>query len=523
MDLLLEGAIVYDGLGGPGKKARVGIRAGRIEHLGDEKVPADRVVDLAGLALAPGFVDIHAHSDYLPLLDPYGYSKVHDGVVLEVTGNCGMSPFPLAHQEAEQEAREWPGLAVDWRDMPDYLSRLRGKGMGIDRAFLVGHGTLRARVMGYADRPATADELAEMVRLLERNLEAGAVGLSTGLIYSPGRFAPADEIHELARVVKRHGKLYASHIRGEGDTLVEAIAEILEVARVTGVRTQISHLKASKPQNWDKLDRVLGMIEEARAAGADVMADCYPYTATSTSLDAILPGWALEGGKPAVAARCAPGSEARAKLLPYLRDHYPSDYWGRIQLASMGPVGEPEIEGKRLAELAAARGVPPAELGLDLIHRSGAMAAAVYHVLSEDNLRKILVKPWVMVGSDGSARAVEGPGARGTPHPRGFGTFARVLGRYARAEKLLTTEAAVAKMTAMPADRLGLAKRGRIALGCRADLVAFDPARVEDRATFEKPHAYSDGIHGVWIGGVAVIAERKHTGVLAGSPVLVDG
>lgn len=520
MDLLLEGARVVDGLGGPAREVHVGVAGERIVHVGPERPEATATVDLAGLVLAPGFVDIHAHTDYLPLLDPYGHSKVRDGVALEVTGNCGMSPFPLCDAEAADEARAHPGLEVDWREMGPYLERLRGKGMGLGRAFLVGHGTLRAAVMGYAARAPRPEELAEMQRRLDEALAAGAAGFSTGLIYAPGLYADVAEVAALCEVVARHDKLYASHIRGEGDTLLEAIDEVLEVARRSRVRTQVSHLKASKPQNWHKLPEAVARIQAARDEGLDVMADRYPYTATSTGLHAVLPEWAHDGGRDALVDRCRAGSPDRERILEYLRGKHPAPYWQMVQICSVGDAEDRSPEGKRVDAIAAGRGTQPHETALDLIVESHDHVACVFHVLDEDNLRSVLTLPWVMIGSDGCARAVDGPGAVGRPHPRAFGTFARVLGRYVREAGLLTLEEGVRKMTALPADRIGCRDRGRITEGAVADLVAFDPATIADRATFAEPFAYSAGIHHMWIAGQRVLADGEHTGVLAGSPVL---
>ncbi len=524
MDLLLASATVVDGSGGPARRADVGIAGDRIVAVGPEVglTPAGRAaprVDLAGLALAPGFVDIHTHSDYQPLVDPSGGSRVGDGITLEISGNCGFSPFPLCEEEAAEEARALPGLTVDWRDFDQYLDRLERKGMGLSRAWLVGHGTLRSWAMGRVDRRPTPGELSAMEAELDRCLERGALGFSTGLIYSPGCFAEPAEIEALARVVARHGKLYASHIRGEGDTLLEAIDEVLAVARATGVRTQVSHLKASKPQNWHKLPLAIARIEAARAEGLDVMADRYPYTATSTGLTAILPDRALVGGREAIARRCR-GPE-RAELAADLARRYPPDYWGRITVATMGPADLPEVLGRTVAEVAEARGMSPAETALDLVAESTAASECVYHVLDEEGLAEVLRRPWVFIGSDGSALSAEGPLSIGHPHPRSFGTFARVLGRYVRELGILSLEDAVWRMTRGPADRVGLSDRGRIEAGAVADLVAFDPATVTDRATYQDPKRYSAGIHRVWVSGTEVLGPGGPTGALPGRPVLV--
>lgn len=520
MDLVLRGARLVDGTGAPERRADVGLEGGRVVALGPDLPAGERELDLHGLVLAPGFLDIHAHSDYEPLLDPRGLSRVHDGVVLEVTGNCGMSPFPLCDQEAEHEEGAFPGLRIDWRDMGPYLERLGQVGMGLHRTYLVGHGTLRARVMGYQDRPPTPDELASMRALLGECLDQGAIGFSTGLIYAPGCYADGDEIAALCEEVASRDKLYASHIRGEGETLLEAIDEILEVTRRTGVRTQVSHLKASKPENWHKLEEAIARIEAARVEGFDVAADRYPYTATCTGLHAVLPEWALEGGNAATIARCGVGHPDRERILEYLRGRHPPPYWERVQIGTLGPAPDTRGEGARVSEIAAQRGTPVHETALDLIHESQDQASAIYHVLDEENLQRVLRLPWVMIGSDGCACSTSGPTATGRPHPRAFGTFARVLGRYVRELGVLGLEEAVAKMTSMPAERLGLPDRGRIAPGCRADLVAFDPERISDRATFEEPFAYSEGVEYLWMNGREVLSRGEYLQTLEGEPVL---
>lgn len=519
MSILFEHATVYDGLGSKPQETSVWVEAGKIAGLGtfeDAKLPR---VDCRGKILAPSFLDIHAHSDYLPLVDPPGLSKVLDGVGMEVSGNCGMSSFPLPSPAGHEELGEIPGFSPDWTGFESYRQTLEAGGMGLDRAFLVGHGTLRAWAMGLEDRPATPSEIDAMQAKLREALEEGAAGFSTGLIYAPGCFAKAAEILALVEVVAEFDRLYASHIRGEGDTLLEAIDEVLGVARATGVRTQISHLKASKPKNWEKLPRAIEAIEAARSEGLDVMADRYPYTATSTNLDVLLPHAALAGGPPEVARRCTRGSPEYKDLRRHLQGRYDEAYLSRVQIATAGLELEGIALGRRVPEVAAELGLSCQEAVLELLRDSGGSAQAVFHVLSEENLDQVLALDWVMLGSDGSARCVGGPSGKGHPHPRAFGSFARVLSHFVRARGHLGWAEALRKMTSQPADRLGLSDRGRIEVGASADLVLFDPDSIQDQASFEDPLRYSKGIEALYLRGEPVVEAGAPTGRLLGKVV----
>ncbi|MBI4870360.1 MAG: D-aminoacylase [Candidatus Riflebacteria bacterium] len=522
-DLLFRNALLVDGTGAPPRPADVGVEKGRIAAVGDRLASeAATVVELDGLVLAPGFIDLHTHSDYWHLVEPFSLSKLHEGVTTDVSGNCGFSPFPLDETARAREAARWKplGVTVDWSDFASYRRRCEQVGLGINHAFFVGHGALRAHVVGHVDRPATASELGRMKELLARELNAGAIGLSTGLIYAPGCFAGREEIASLCEVVVRRGGLYASHIRGEGATLLEAIQEALWICQESGVRTQISHLKASRPQNWPKLDRALALIEYAQSEGLPVMADRYPYEATSAGVDQLLPEWAYEGGLQAELARL---DEPRAvhRIREEMAHKFDADYYSRVQIADAA--GHPELNGRRLDEFAAERGLEPDLAVFELLRLTQGRCECVYFVLSEQNMRRVLSREYVMVASDAEARATVGPASQGLPHPRAYGTFARVLGRLSRDEGLFPLEEAVRKMTSLSADQLGLTDRGRIAPGLAADLASFDPARILDRATYTDPHRYSEGVVHVVVNGRLVLRDGQPTGERPGRILTAKG
>ncbi|MBI2945076.1 MAG: D-aminoacylase [Candidatus Wallbacteria bacterium] len=515
-ELLLRNARIVDGSGAPSRTGDVAVSGGKITAVGPKlSVPADAELELGGLALAPGFIDIHTHTDYIQLVEPRSLSKLFDGVTTEVSGNCGFSAFPLSEEARAREAARWEpqGVAVDWTDFAGYRRRQENFGTGINRAFFVGHGFLRGFVVGHANRSPTGPEMERMKAILAREIEAGAIGLSTGLIYPPGCFAERAEIAELCTVVAERGGLYASHIRGEGATLLEAIEEALWICRKSGARTQISHLKASRPQNWHKLDSAFAMIEAARAEGLPVLSDRYPYDATSTGLDQLLPEWAYDGGLEAELARLRDPA-ALARIRDEMARKYDDDYYGRVLIA--WAQDHPELEGKYLTDLAARAGVDPATMAVEILLQTRGACECVFFVLSDENMKRVLAHDYVMVASDAEARATEGPASSGKPHPRAYGTFSRALGRLSRDEGLFTLEEAVRRVTSLPAGQLGFSDRGRIAPGFAADLVVFDPAAVRDHATYLDPHRYSAGFRHIMVNGRLVVRDGCVTDQLPG-------
>ncbi len=526
MDAIIRGARVVDGTGYPWFRADVGVLGDTIVGIGDlSGLEAAHEVDAAGRVLAPGFIDIHTHSDLPLLVDGTGQSHLRQGVTTSVVGNCGNSAAPLEGEAVEYQrariAAEHPNL--DWpggpRRMAEYLDALEEGGVSGNVLALVGHGTLRASAMGFERGAPDRRQLDKMKGLLREGMEAGAVGLSTGLIYAPGSYSETEEIVELARVVREYGGIYATHIRGENDTLFDAVAEAIRVGEEAGVPVQIAHLKAMGRHMWGSSERLLAEIEAARARGVDVTADQYPYEASATGLGAYLPGWAHEGGTPALLERLAdPGARDRMRrdILEGSGDWisvYRGVGWERTMITRCQ---DPSLEGRTVAELAEERGVDPFDYAFDLLLENAANVGGVYFTIGDEDLETIMANPLVMVGSDSGVSAVEGPLARGKPHPRGFGTFARVLGRYVRERGVLRLEEAVRKMTSMPAARLGLWDRGILREGARADMVLFDPKTVGDRATYTDPFAYPAGVHAVFVNGRETVGDHCHLGVRAG-------
>ncbi|MBM4037308.1 MAG: D-aminoacylase [Planctomycetes bacterium] len=525
-DTLVRGGILLDGTGGEPLGADVGIRGDTIQAIGAlDGAEAARVLDAAGLAVAPGFIDIHAHGDLFPLLAPGAPARLHDGVTTEVLGNCGESPFPQspAMLAERAESSERHGITVDWTTLDDYARRHDAARPGINRACLVGHGNIRQAVLGEADRAATEAELAAMRREVEAALDAGAFGLSSGLYYTPGMFARPGELDALCEPVARRGALYASHIRNEGDAIEEAIEEFVAVARHTGarcrqraLRLQLSHVKVSGRANWVKADRVIERLHAVRAEGIDIACDRYPYIASSTSLSSQVPGWAREGGRPRMLERLANPAD-RARMLEALAADFPTDDdWQALRIADPACDEWRRAEGCSLHDLAAQAGKPPAELLLDLLLASKGRASIVHFTMCEDNLAKWLRLPLVAIGSDSSSRSIVGPTAVGKPHPRSYGTCARVLGRYVRGLGILSLPEAVRRMTGLPASRLGLKRRGILRAGAAADITVFDPATIADRATYEVPQQYSVGVRFVLVNGTLAIEDGELTGNRAG-------
>ncbi len=504
-DLLIRGGLVVDGTGGLGVRADVAITDGRITDVGDVAGRrATRMIDARDRVVAPGFIDIHSHSDNTVFVNDAFESALHMGVTLVVCGNCGGSSAPVRGLAAEELDR---ALAVfdakrTWSSFAQYAAACDDARPAINLCSFVGHGTLRECVMGGAARAPSRHELDEMRTLLTQALDEGAIGLASGLIYPPSAYGTTDELAALCAVVREKGGLYASHIRSEGDRLLDAVEENLEIGRRSKVRVQLSHHKASGPKNWGRVKESTAKIEAARGAGLDVQADQYPYTASSTGLAVTIPNWAHEGGRLAMCERLGdPAVRAR------IRDEYVETgrNWDRIVIARARR--RPEYSGRTIADLAREAGKDPLEWTCDALIEHDGDVAIVHHSMNEDDVRYVMAKPYVAIGSDSSVNAPYGPLSFGKPHPRSYGTFPRVLGRYARDDGVLTLEDAVRKMTSLSAKHLRLADRGQITIGAWADLVVFDPERVADTATYEDPHRYPEGIEHVVInGGVALEA-----------------
>jgi len=500
-------------------RADLGIAAGRIARIAPRLSPAARDLDAAGLAVSPGFIDIHCHSEFSAFVYPRAESKVLAGVTTDVSGNCGASPFPLTGEFRQRRQDEWRpyGLGLDWESAADYFARAEAAPSSVNRAILAGHGAIRAAVVGYADRLTTRRERRRMRYLLEESLAAGAWGLSSGLIYPPGCYADVEELADLARLVADAGGYYASHIRSEGDRLLESVDEFLQVLRRAGVRGQLSHLKASGAANWPKTAEAIRRLRAARDEGVAVTADRYPYLASMTDLDSLLlPNWAVEGGREAELARLADPA-TRHRLAADLRHRHPeTDYADRILIASVSPEGSQDAVGRTLRQLAGES--DPIDVAFDLILSHRTQVTATYFSMSEENLREVLAEPYVAIGSDASLRHLPSrdEAGRGLAHPRAYGTAARFLGAYVRDAGLMDWQEGIRRLTSLPADIVGLADRGRLREGAWADLVVFDREAIADRATYEKPAAAPAGVRHVFVNGVQVVADGRHTGATPG-------
>ncbi len=544
-DLLIRGGTVIDGTGAPGYPAIVAITGDRVVAVGTVEELAAAVapltLDATGRYVTPGFIDIHTHSDRSILLNPRMESKLRQGVTTEVGGNCGSGVAPalgeaVAKLQPESTAGRGRGapegsragdddaeaapVPASWPTMAAYLAHIEGAGIAGNYATWTGHGTLRASTVGYAMRPATESELAAMQRLLRESLEAGAFGLSTGLIYVPSGYADTAELAALAGVARAYGGLYASHIRNEASALLEAVGEAIEIGRQGGVPVQIAHHKASNKANCGRVHESLAMMDDARRAGVDVACDQYPYTASSTGLSAVLPKWTLEGGRERLAVRLRHPATRRqireemAAARPDWGNLADESGWHNVLIARCR--GEPALEGRRLDDIATERNQDPFDTCFDLLIQEEGYVGCVFFSMSEADVRTVMRWPHTMIGSDASSVAPYGVLGEGKPHPRAYGTFPRVLGRYVRDEEVLTWEEAVHKMTGQPAARMGLRGRGELKRGSYADVVVFDPGTVGDQATFAEPHQYASGIDHVVVNGVLVVAAGEHTGALPG-------
>ena len=520
-DLVLRGATVFDGTGAPGMELDVAVTGDRITEVGRVAAAGSEEIDLAGMALAPGFIDIHSHADLSLLVNPNAESRIRQGVTLEIVGQDGNSVGPMSDvgfRATRDRYRDAYGVDIDFRDLGGFLDRLDRTPATVNLATMIGHGTIRGLVVGGRDRPATEDEIQRMRALIAEALDQGAVGLSSGLEYTPGSFADVNELVELARELRGTGYPYASHMRNEDDGLFAAVEETLHVGRMAGVPVQVSHLKAQGERNWWKAKAVLGSIEVARASGLDVHFDRYPYIAYATGLSNLFPAWARAGGSGEFIRRLQDPAQlpaierfARAKVALL-------GSWDAVQISSTRTARNAYARGRRLGELAQERGEEPFALTVRLIVEERNSVGMIGFGMSEENTAEILAHPLGMVCSDGGSYAPYGALSGGSPHPRGYGTFPRLMGHYVRSGAL-SLELAVYKATALPARKVGLADRGVVRPGAFADLVAFDPTTVADRATFEDPHQYPVGIPLVVVNGQVTLRDGEQTGARAGRAI----
>lgn len=527
-DVILRGGTIYDGTGRPGFVADLAIRGDSIAAIGDlSGAKAKRTIDVRGRAVSPGFINMLSWATTSLLVDGKSQSDLRQGVTLEVFGE-GVSQGPL-NESMRRDMIASQGdekYDVPWTTLAEYLDHLTKKGVSCNVASFVGATTIRIHEVGYANRKATPEEMERMRAHVRKAMEEGALGVGSSLIYAPAFYAPTEELIELAKVAAEYDGMYISHIRSEGNRLLEGIDELIRIARESGVRAEIYHLKAAGERNWIKHDEVVRRIEAARAEGLDITADIYTYTAGATGLDASMPPWVQEGGYRAWADRLR-DPKIREKVAMEMRTH--SDEWENLLLAAGSPdkvllVGFKNeslkhLTGKSLGEVARQRGKSPEETAMDLVIEDGSRVECVYFFMDEKNVRKNIQLPWVSFCSDSASLAPEGPFLKSMPHPRAYGSFARLLGKYVREEKVIPLETAIYKLSGLPAKNLGIRRRGKLETGYFADVVVFDPETIADRATYENPHQYAVGVQHVFVNGEQVIRDGEHTGALPGRVV----
>jgi N-acyl-D-amino-acid deacylase len=524
-DLIIRNGRVIDGTGRPAFNNDIAIAGDRIVEMGDlRNVPAKRIIDARGQVVAPGFIDMLGQSEQFVLIDPRAMSKVMMGVTTEITGE-GESIAPINDRilkEQEDFNRRY-NLTVDWRTLGEYFNRLGKQGAGINLGTFVGATQVREYVIGYDDRPPTPAELEQMKQLVADAMKDGALGVSTSLQYVPARFAKTDEIVELARVAHQYGGIYITHQRSEANAIDDSMKEVFEIARRAHIPAEIWHFKTAYQKNWGRMPEMLRRIEAARRSGLKITADVYPYIAGSTSLSACLPPWALEGGADRLVARLK-DPQTRARLKKEIA--IDSKDWENIYLGSGGPGGiliseviNRDLEkwlGKRLSEIAAAQNKDPLDALLDFIIADHGQTGAIFFMMKESDMQAALKSPLVSICTDNGARAADGPLSASRSHPRGWGSYPRILGKYVRDEHLMPLEFAIHKMTGLPASNVGLKRRGLLRDGYFADITIFDPKTVIDRATFENPNQYPVGINYVIVNGQIEVDNGQRTPALAG-------
>jgi N-acyl-D-amino-acid deacylase len=529
-DLIIRGGTIYDGSGAPPVTGDVAIKGDRIVAVGTADGTAKREVQARGMAVAPGFINMLSWATESLIADPRSESDIRQGVTLEVMGEgSSMGPYNATMKRQETERQGDIRYKIEWTSLGDYLGWLEKRGISTNIASFVGAATVRVHELGEDDVDPNPEQLARMKALVRQAMNEGALGVGSSLIYAPGSYAETDELAALMTEAGKCGGMYISHMRSEGDRLEQAVDELIEIARRSGAPAEIYHLKMAGRSNWGKLDAVVKKIEAARAAGLRITTDMYTYTAGATGLDAAMPTWVQAGGLEAWIERLKdPATRARvAAEMQKPGSDWENLYFGagadKMILTGFKNEALKPLTGKTLAEVAAMRGKSPEETAMDLVIEDGSRVGTVYFLMSEDNVRKQVQLPWMSFGSDAASQSTEGVFLKSGAHPRTYGNFARLLGRYVRDEKLITLEEAVRRLTTLPATNLGIAERGALKPGYYADVVVFDPAAVADRATFEQPHRYAVGMRDVYVNGVAVLADGRHSGATPGRAVRGKG
>lgn len=523
LDLVIKNGRIVDGTGNPWFFGSVGVKDGLITHVGTVDVDSKEVIDAGGQMVTPGFIDGHSHSDLLVLNDPHFEIKLQQGVTTEVVGNCGLAPAPIVKKNGNllKEYIEpvvgntkwaWP-----WETVEEYIGFLAKSALSENVSTYVAHGALRIAVMGFENRPATKQEMQAMKDLLEEGMKAGAIGLSIGLLYSPGRYASKQELAELCRVLPKYNGLLATHIRGEGNNLLPSIMEVIWIAEKSGVSLQVSHLKAAGKRNWGDVIKAIELIEDARARGMDITCDVYPYDAGSTTLTTVLPPWALEGGIPACLERIR-DAFTREKIINELKEE--QDDWDNLVVSTgwqsvfVSAVSKNKsLEGRSIADISEDLGKDPIDTALDLLLREGGNVSIVYYHMSSSDVEQVVKWDQSLIISDSLGCET------GKPHPRTFGTFPRLFNKYVKEKKILSLEQAVRKVTSFPVQRFSLGKRGLIVPGYHADLTVFDFERIADTATYQEPIQHPEGISYVIVNGVKTIDHKQNLRSVSGRAI----
>lgn len=524
-DVVIRGGTVYDGTGTPGRRADVAVRGDRIAAIGDlTSVQAASIIDASGLAIAPGFINMLSWSTESLLVDGRSQGELREGVTTQIFGE-GSSMGPLTPEMKRRMIEQMGDLKypITWTSLSEYLKHLEEQGVSQNVASFIGATTIREHVIGLEDKPPTPAQLDQMRALVRDEMEAGALGIGSSLIYAPAFYASTEELIELCKVAAQYRGKYISHMRSEGNRLIEAVDELIRISREADIPAEIYHLKAAGQANWPKLERVIATVEAARKQGLKITADMYTYTAGATGLDASMPPWVLDGGYDAAYKRLS-DPEMRRKIAAAIRA--PSNEWENLYRAAGSPDRILLVEfksdtlkpltGKTLAEAAQLRREDPIDTVMNLVLEDRSRVGTVYFMISEDNIRKQIVLPWVSFGSDAASMAPELPFTKSSAHPRAYGNFARVLGKYVRDDRVLTLPDAIRKLSGLPATNLELDRRGFLKEGMFADIVVFDPATIADRATFERPHQYAVGVRHVFVNGSQVIKDGEHTGAKPG-------
>jgi N-acyl-D-amino-acid deacylase len=525
VDVVIRGGTVYDGTGSPGRRVDVAIRGDRIAGVGDfRSAQASTIVDASGLAVAPGFVNMLSWSTESLLVDGRSQGEIRQGVTTQIFGEGGsMGPLNDAMKKRAVEQMGDIKYDITWTTLAEYLTELERRGVSQNVASYIGATTIREHVIGLEDKKPTPQQLDEMRALVRKEMEAGALGIGSSLIYAPAFYASTEELIELCKVAAEYGGKYISHMRSEGNRLTEAVEELIRIAREARIPAEIYHLKAAGKANWDKMDTVIAMVEKARKEGLKITADMYTYTAGSTGLDAAMPPWVLDGGYDEAYKRLKDPA-TRTRIADAIRT--PTKDWENLYLAAGSADRVLLVEfksdalkpltGKTLAEAAKQRGEDPVETIMNLVLEDRSRVGTVYFMMSEDNIKKQIKLPWVSFGSDAGSMAPELPFTKSATHPRAYGNFSRLLGKYVRDDKVIPLEEAVRKLSGLPATNLELDRRGFVREGMFADLAIFDPKTIADRATFEKPHQYAVGMRHVFVNGVQVLKDGEHTGAKPG-------